>query len=597
MGQEIGNRALGRMIERTSMRMRAIQTRLMVGSADDPYEHEADRIAAHIMRMPAADIERQTEEGSVDELSREDDEVAASPVINQITPLTPPEASQEGTADEDLDEGVDEILSVQGKSGATRHSRPPVGFANQLRSLRGGGRALSTQERMFFEPRFGVDLSGVRLHEHSRANDAARAIRAQAFTLGTDIVLGAGRYTPGTHAGRTLLAHELTHVLQQTLGRAAPQRIQRRGRDDRLSARSCTALPPTSVTIPQIRRGGPGVSWKLDNFECFAPHCRVAENSFAPVMPVADLRRYKRQLRTDADSDAWLIWRIHRYLRRVPASARFSHYDTWLTTMTKKAAAAPGARFTAWVTAGATNWLVPSQRILQNWPQLGAIPKIGGSNPFSKWAVALHERHHHKTIRGHASVRAGDAYINSLRTALLGNANMMAPYNRRLRRMQTEQIPAQLDAEVTRMNAHHRSLMQRLHGMTGGKAGAVYDRHGIHRASGFAGRGRELSVFPRWRRNPRIMALITQLDKLERLRQLYNQAEQLLLVELRRRNNAWWQAADKARVGATDDVRAYCLSWRASQKAIEFIDRCCGWGGRRSRTRGRTRGGSGRRRR
>lgn len=598
MGRGIGNHALARVIERATAQTQTIQTRLMVGAADDPHEHEAERIAAHIMRMAEPRNQRRIADDEADVLSREDEgESNSLSVVHQITPLMSDKVLQEATPDEDLDDHVDEILNVQGKSDTTGDTRPPLGFAARLHSLRGGGRALSKKERAFFEPRFGVDFSNVRLHEHARADAATRAIRAQAFTLGTDIVLGAGYYTPGTQAGKTLLAHELTHVLQQTLGNTAARRIQRRGRDDRLSARSCRALPPMSVAVPQIRRGGPGVSWQLDNFQCFAPHCRVAENSFAPVIPLADLRRYKRQLRTDADSDAWLIWRIHRYLRRVPAAAKFSQYNTWLSTTLTKAAAAPGARFTSWVTAGATNWLVPSRTILQNWPQLGAIPKISGRNPFSKWAVALHERHHHKTIRAHASIRAGDAYINTLRTALLGNTHMMAPYRQRLRRMQTEQIPARLDAEVTRMNAHHRRLMQRLHGMTGGKAGAVYDRRGMLRASGFAGRGRELSVFPRWRRNPRIMALLTQLDKLERLRRLYNQAEQLLIRELRRRNNAWWRVADKARAGATDDVRAYCLSWRATQKAIEFIDRCCGRHRTRSRSPRTTRGGSSRRRR
>jgi hypothetical protein len=67
----------------------------------------------------------------------------------------------------------------------------------------------------YFEPRFGRDFSPVRLHTDVGAAEAARAVNARAFTLGRDIVFGTGQYAPETDAGRRLLAHELTHVLQQ----------------------------------------------------------------------------------------------------------------------------------------------------------------------------------------------------------------------------------------------------------------------------------------------------------------------------------------------------------------------------------------------
>lgn len=69
--------------------------------------------------------------------------------------------------------------------------------------------------RALFEPRFGVDFGPVRVHANARAADAAREVNARAFTLGRDIVFGAGQYQPDTAAGQRLLAHELTHVVQQ----------------------------------------------------------------------------------------------------------------------------------------------------------------------------------------------------------------------------------------------------------------------------------------------------------------------------------------------------------------------------------------------
>jgi hypothetical protein len=80
---------------------------------------------------------------------------------------------------------------------------------------RGAGQPLPTATRAHYEPRFGSDFSGVRLHTDSRAAQAASAIHAHAFTTGADIYFGSGRFHPGTSTGDRLLAHELTHVVQQ----------------------------------------------------------------------------------------------------------------------------------------------------------------------------------------------------------------------------------------------------------------------------------------------------------------------------------------------------------------------------------------------
>lgn len=82
----------------------------------------------------------------------------------------------------------------------------------------GSGQQLPPGERVFFEPRLGTDLSSVRVHTGGRADHAATAVNAQAFTLGDRIVFARGEYAPATAAGRVLLAHELVHVKQQQLG-------------------------------------------------------------------------------------------------------------------------------------------------------------------------------------------------------------------------------------------------------------------------------------------------------------------------------------------------------------------------------------------
>lgn len=85
-----------------------------------------------------------------------------------------------------------------------------------IHALHGGGQPLDLATRAFFEPRFGRDLGQVRVHTGSQAAESARALKARAFTIGQNVVFGAGQHTPNTKEGRRLLAHELTHVVQQS---------------------------------------------------------------------------------------------------------------------------------------------------------------------------------------------------------------------------------------------------------------------------------------------------------------------------------------------------------------------------------------------
>jgi hypothetical protein len=82
--------------------------------------------------------------------------------------------------------------------------------------VRSPGRPLDTATRAFMEPRFGHDFSAVRIHADPRSAESARAVNAAAYTVGRDVVFGAGQYAPSTESGQCLLAHELTHVVQQS---------------------------------------------------------------------------------------------------------------------------------------------------------------------------------------------------------------------------------------------------------------------------------------------------------------------------------------------------------------------------------------------
>lgn len=83
---------------------------------------------------------------------------------------------------------------------------------------RGGGEPLDDATREFMEARLGADFSDVRVHTGSSAAESAKSVSAQAYTVGSDIVFQEGRFDPTTHPGRRMLAHELTHVVQQRVG-------------------------------------------------------------------------------------------------------------------------------------------------------------------------------------------------------------------------------------------------------------------------------------------------------------------------------------------------------------------------------------------
>ncbi len=157
----------------------AIQPKLVIGAVDDPLEYEADRIADQVMRVPALEM----------------DPTAAPPQI--------------GRKCADCEEE-----QLQRKEAGTTEAAAEAS-ADVCEVLRAPGEPLDPPTRAYFEPRFGHDFSRVRVHTDARGERSAQDLAAQAYTVGNDIVFGRGRYAPHTQEGKRLLAHELTHVVQQ----------------------------------------------------------------------------------------------------------------------------------------------------------------------------------------------------------------------------------------------------------------------------------------------------------------------------------------------------------------------------------------------
>ncbi len=114
--------------------------------------------------------------------------------------------------------------SIRSANPITPHSNDVPPIVHEV--LNSSGEPLDAATRTYFEPRFGHDFSRVRVHTDEQAAESARLVNARAYTVGDNVVLGSGQYHPSSSSGRRLLAHELTHVVQQSnSGSALPLTI------------------------------------------------------------------------------------------------------------------------------------------------------------------------------------------------------------------------------------------------------------------------------------------------------------------------------------------------------------------------------------
>lgn len=155
--------------------------------------------------------------------------------------------------------------------------------------LQSSGRPLDRGTRGFFEDRLGHDFSRVRVHTDGRAARSAEAVHAQAYTVGREVVFGAGQFEPGTRQGRELIAHELTHVVQQDGFTGMPERIGSVSdpleREADVSAGSLARAGPSPAAPARAGSGGPVLQRRV---AARLTHCPPNTNG-APADPVAEL--------------------------------------------------------------------------------------------------------------------------------------------------------------------------------------------------------------------------------------------------------------------------------------------------------------------
>lgn len=206
-----------------------VQTKLTVGAVNDPLEAEADRMADTVMRMPGNAVQPPVTPGHAHiqrkcAACEEEEQVQRKPLASSITPF------------------------IQAKSnGGAAITQSLTGSIN---SSRGNGNAMDGSTRTFMESRFGSDLSHVKIHTGAESVMMNRELNAKAFTVGNDIYFNEGEYNPSSDSGKHLLAHELTHTLQQNGAQQLVQRTVHNGHDNYASY----AFDDTACTLNYTQR-------------------------------------------------------------------------------------------------------------------------------------------------------------------------------------------------------------------------------------------------------------------------------------------------------------------------------------------------------
>lgn len=198
-----------------------LQAKLKVSDPSDAFELEADRVADQVMRMEDPELQRRAR---------------AAPQIQRLC----------HGCEQDLPRAA-ELATVPTVDAAAEQS---------IAALSSGGSPLPASVRSYMEPRFQADFGAVRVHTDAHANELAGSMQAKALTVGHNIVFGAGHYAPESASGKRLLAHELTHVVQQGSADLRDSKIVQRDFD---SSRLQSPLDPL-----QERRWSLHAGWYVE---------------------------------------------------------------------------------------------------------------------------------------------------------------------------------------------------------------------------------------------------------------------------------------------------------------------------------------------
>ncbi|NET54914.1 MAG: DUF4157 domain-containing protein [Symploca sp. SIO2E6] len=240
---------------------KAVQAKLKIGQPNDKYEQEADQVAAQVVQRINAPPNTQPTQGqSVQRQEKPEEELQAKRDISalQASPLSPDLQREVMPEEEEL-----QAKSILQRREAIAGGEASTDLASAINSARGGGQPLDAGLQQSIGEAMGADFSGVRVHTDAQSDQLNKSIQAKAFTTGQDVFFRQGAYQPGSRGGQELIAHELTHVVQQNgekgvrLHKPEPQpinlgnalhKVDHPGDDDEL-------MKKTLVTLIQRERG------------------------------------------------------------------------------------------------------------------------------------------------------------------------------------------------------------------------------------------------------------------------------------------------------------------------------------------------------
>ncbi len=176
--------------------VQSTQPRLTINPSGDRNEQQADRVAEQVMGNAESPFQRACS-------------CANSSVAGECEAC--------GKKKSLIDRSTGGLNQRSNRGFNQGHNDSSVAPPSVRRVLKSSGQPLDAGTRVFFESRFGYDFSQVRVHTDAQASESAHSVNAGAYTVGRDVVFASGRFAPHTEAGKFLLAHELTHVVQQSV--------------------------------------------------------------------------------------------------------------------------------------------------------------------------------------------------------------------------------------------------------------------------------------------------------------------------------------------------------------------------------------------
>ncbi len=193
-----------------------IQAKLTIGQPNDRYEQEADRVASQVVeQIHTAASPQTTQKPSVQRQEERDEELQAQPSFSNLqrSPLSSKVQREAIPEEEAL-----QAQSIQRRGEAIAGGEASPDLASAIHQARGSGQPLDASLQQSMGQAMGADFSGVRVHTDAQSNQLNQSIQARAFTTRQDVFFRQGAYQPGVRDGQELIAHELTHVVQQNGG-------------------------------------------------------------------------------------------------------------------------------------------------------------------------------------------------------------------------------------------------------------------------------------------------------------------------------------------------------------------------------------------